>query len=290
MKLKFLLITLLSITLVLCVNTILMSYQTGSPAGYTGAPQDGVTCAVSGCHTSKLDDTTNGSRLTVQLLNNQSPVVNYAPGKSYTLKIRLRRAGCVKMGFETTAFKGTKFVHAGSFIIGSNSNINFTPSNNDYVTHSFSGTAITDTVADATVWTVDWTAPPAGTGTVNFYTSGNATNDDATVLGDHIYTNKLAINESTSGIEEANNPFENIHIYPNPAHDNISVSYTLSEVSNTGIEVTDLNGRQVQRLFYGKQQPGEHTFSAKLDDMPAGMYFLRISSVHGAVYRKLSIR
>ena len=36
-------------------------------------------------------------------------------------------------------------------------------------------------------WTMDWTAP-AARGTVIFHTAGNASDDDASALGDFIYT------------------------------------------------------------------------------------------------------
>jgi hypothetical protein len=54
------------------------------------------------------------------------------------------------------------------------------------VQHTEHGTAAERDGANQ--WTFEWTAPPAGAGPVSFHTAANASNDDASALGDFIYT------------------------------------------------------------------------------------------------------
>lgn len=290
MKRKILLISFLTIGVCLCINTIVKSNSSGAPADVTGAPQDNyTTCAASGCHSDfKLNDTSKGKSIAVQLLDTINAVTSYTPGQKYKLVVTLKKPSCSKMGFEATAFKGTKSTHAGTFSVGNYNDVQLNFFDNNYATHTFGGSV--DNMAGIGKFYVYWTAPAKGTGTVNIYTAGNLADGNGGVSGDYIMTNKLAISESATGIDEAREQIQDLHIFPNPMHEQINLTYSLKEAGNVGMEITDMNGKQLQRLYYGIQTVGEHTFNAKLDELPAGIYFLRLSIGNSSLYEKIMIR
>ncbi len=125
-----------------------ISNPTGAPAGNTGSPSDGTTCAES-CH--------GGSAVTTAgMITSNIPVGGYVPGSTYT--ITLTSTGSGNKGFQVSPqnIAGTKL---GNLIAGSGTQI----VSLKYLTHTTPKTTAT------AVWTFQWIAPAAGTGTVTFY-------------------------------------------------------------------------------------------------------------------------
>jgi len=56
----------------------------------------------------------------------------------------------------------------------------------EYIQHTKTGSAPLATGEGR--WTILWTAPPAATGPIRFDAAANAANDDASPLGDFVYT------------------------------------------------------------------------------------------------------
>ncbi len=138
-----------SLLLSLTINTIVMAYPSGSPAGYTGSPGDTHHCQ--SCH--------GGSAATVAgWITSNIPVTGYVAGTVYTITATVTGTG--KKGFEVSPqnITGTQLgiltAGTGSKLVGGTK----------YVTQSSAG-ATTGTK----IWNFTWTAPAAGTGTVTFY-------------------------------------------------------------------------------------------------------------------------
>jgi len=163
---------------------VLYSYHTGSPGGKTGSPGDnGVTCTQ--CHNSFSAQEQPG------WITSTIPADGYTPGETYTITATGTYAGVVRFGFELTAEDdaGNK---TGTFIITDAVRTQMSPTNAS-VTHTANG--ITPS-GDSNTWSMDWTAPDAGEGTVTFYAAFNAANGNGNTGGDHIFTSSLSVNES----------------------------------------------------------------------------------------------
>jgi hypothetical protein len=125
-----------------------ISNPTGAPAGNTGSPSDGTTCAES-CH--------GGSAVTqAGLITSTIPTAGYTPGTTYTITASISGSG--NKGFQVSP-QNTAGTLLGSLIAGTGSQI----VGIKYVTHS---SAKSSTAAS---WTFQWIAPAAGTGSVTFY-------------------------------------------------------------------------------------------------------------------------
>jgi hypothetical protein len=114
----------------------------------------------------------------------------YTPGTQYSIIVDLARPGLVIGGFQLSArFESGREVgtNAGMLrpIDGSAEQVSDEKSRIAYVQHTKDG-ATTAKPGNAR-WTVEWTAP-AGDGRVIFHAAGNASNGDASPLGDFIYT------------------------------------------------------------------------------------------------------
>ena len=58
-----------------------------------------------------------------------------------------------------------------------------------FVQHTLIGSRVVR--AGVNAWTIEWTAPAASAGPVQFNVAGNASNDDDSALGDFIYLKTL---------------------------------------------------------------------------------------------------
>lgn len=165
-------------------------------AGKTGAPPGEGTC--SDCHGDFAENFPGGSITLIGL-----PAA-YTPGDTLTLGIAVARTAMIRWGFEVTALKAGDLA-VGTFL-DTNLFVNKTTANSrEYMRQtradgpdgSFAGQA------DAAAWTFDWIAPAAGAGTVTFYFSGVAADNDLSNGGDYVYTSSQSATEGSSTAVEA---------------------------------------------------------------------------------------
>jgi len=71
----------------------------------------------------------------------------------------------------------------------------------------------------------------------------------------------------------------NLHsIYPNPFNPVTNIIYGLPEQVNVQIIVYDLSGKQIETLINEFQTPGYHSVSWNADNLPSGVYLIRMDS------------
>lgn len=257
----------------------------GAPSGRTGSPGDGVTCNSGSCH--------SGPAVTDQAatITSDVPVGGYVPGTTYNITATATKAGVIEFGFQLSPqnASGTKL---GSFVTPLPAGTQFANPNtglaNKYVTHTSSGTAGTGTKT----WTVQWTAPAPGTGTVTFYGAFNFTNSGNNSSGDVIKTTTLVITENTTvGINEADGGSEGFVVFPNPANEIINVSFYLSEAASVTAEIFDINGRIVKRTENVNLYPGRHELKFNAHDtMETGLYFIRLNDGKNLYTQKVVVK
>ena len=68
--------------------------------------------------------------------------------------------------------------------------------------------------------------------------------------------------------------------FPNPANGNVALSFYLQESQNISIELFDVKGTSVKRIIeQAKYTPGNHSVSFNVEQLPAGMYTIKLSGV-----------
>ncbi len=77
--------------------------------------------------------------------------------------------------------------------------------------------------------------------------------------------------------------------YPNPAKDNTTITYRLTETNNVSLEVFDNLGKKVITLDQGKKTPGKYTIDLNTNKLSAGIYTYKLNVGNKSVSKKMSI-
>ena len=114
--------------------------------------------------------------------------------------------------------------------------------------------------------------------------SGSTTVVSGTIMGlgggYHTESPGFLVNDFlTAGIEQAVSNVSAISIFPQPANESISVSYTLNKAEKIKISIYDISGRELKTALNEEQLKGEYKTNVSLSGIEAGIYFIRINSV-----------
>lgn len=90
-------------------------------------------------------------------------------------------------------------------------------------------------------------------------------------------------------IEEAN-IFNEVNLYPNPAQDQVRLSYELSGSAATQVEVFNLMGERVHFANQGEQLSGNYIHSISTAEMARGIYLVKLSSGDLTTTKKLILK
>lgn len=89
------------------------------------------------------------------------------------------------------------------------------------------------------------------------------------------------LNVIISSIEEQNSTLP-VQLFPSPATDRLTVTYTLSSATNVTLEVCDLAGRVLLTNALSRRQPGMQREEISLDALAPGVYLLRVTTENNA--------
>jgi photosystem II stability/assembly factor-like uncharacterized protein len=101
------------------------------------------------------------------------------------------------------------------------------------------------------------------------------------------YTPETGIDEQKKYISQAN-PLC-LMVTPNPCQRLAAVTYNLVLEENISLSLFDVSGRLRKPLFKGIQKAGEHTFQLDAEELPSGIYFLRLETKNASSTYKVII-
>lgn len=211
-----------------------VSNSSGPPASHTGAPGER-TCSFSGCHLGAIGVNQGPGSITLRL---GSGLTEYEPGQAYQITVELTEPERnSRMGFELTALNASN-ARAGT-LASAGSDVSITTGTvsggqRQYARHTSQGNRPTS--GTTRVWTVNWTAPAAGTGEVTLYVASIGANGNGNADSqDRTYTANLRIAEKTA--EEPTLTTNNVGGAFCPGQD-IAVSYTATGTFTAGNRFT----------------------------------------------------
>lgn len=102
-----------------------------------------------------------------------------------------------------------------------------------------------------------------------------------------IYQSK-AISIVTS-IDEVASTLSSFDIYPNPFKDFTTVAFTLKQAENVKMEVYNMLGELVSSDDKGGMTPGYNSVELNAENLPSGMYFVKLSAGTYSITKKVSI-
>ena len=235
--------------------------------GNTGAPGDEAvnnrTCQT--CHNTGPLQVTLDIFVTDQ---GENPVDTYVPGETYNVDVVVTPSvgTPAKYGFQLVGEIDANNESTNSFSnASSNAKLVNTSNGRQYAEHK--------TPSDANQFSVEWTAPQAGTGDVTFYAGGNGVNGNGQNSGDGAAVTSFTLTEDVGA-----SVFENVNtialsVAPNPAYESIQLTTGTELNGNYLLRVVDMEGRIVL------QQTG-FAFLAQttiaVDGLASGSYFVQI--------------
>ena len=254
------------------------TYSTGAPAANTASPGDGgATCNTPYCHSGSSAQ--SGEKIDISVLQ---PLDQ----GSYRISIEVSNSGGVqyeKVGFQACIEDnfGNKI---GEISFVDPTRTKFPNGNSDYITHTFAGTAPSDDFSH--LWEFDWTPPANFEGQVaNVYAASILSNNNNQNNGDVHVTNHYAFNVGVSINELSLFDFS---VYPNPALDEIHISFSQKHQENVVVLLYDFKGSKTV-LFDGKWD--QNIESILLPSyIPGGLYTLEVHSIYGRSTDVLAIQ
>ena len=248
-----------------------------------------------GCHATSATATIT---VALELDSVGIPTTHYKGGLSYTVKLSGTNTSATSLpgfGLQIGAIKGsvalTTPVNAGTWMAPFPASTTYAaPSPGNFVvgvveqTGRIAATSGTGGAGTTYVKTFNWTAPVAGTGTISFWAVLNAVNANASAdTGDKWNLIHKTITEwpaTTTGISEYTGNQFSMNLYPNPAVNNVNLSYTLTKSSAVSVQIFDINGKLSQELLNETQGEGEQKLSSSIS-LSKGIYSV-VLSVDGA--------
>ncbi|MDI1355452.1 MAG: T9SS type A sorting domain-containing protein [bacterium] len=257
-------------------------------AGYTGSPGE-ITCSGGGsCHGGGTS-TAKGVTITAtpSFTTNQ-----YMADSLYVISVQASAAGFNWYGFDCEILDSLS-INSGT-MQGAGAGVKFLTSggNRRNATHTTpkNGTG-------GTTFNFQWKAPSSGA--VNFYVYCNAVNHNGSTSGDlpmpgtlQLYPVPMppqdtTVIDTTDIRELSTNLVAKFNVYPNPLNDYATFSYDLKETEIITIDLLNIEGSKLAELFSAKQRPGSYSQFLKVPEVPAGVYFIRISAKGEKVSQKM---
>lgn len=88
---------------------------------------------------------------------------------------------------------------------------------------------------------------------------------------------------------DSHTPTSNVQVFPNPASDNFTLSFDLTDGSLVKIGLADLLGKEVKQLTDSQLTPGKYHYTIDTSTLPAGIYFVNIQSDSSMHVEKISV-
>jgi hypothetical protein len=132
---------------------------------------------------------------------------------------------------------------------------------------------------------------PAGTYRLGVWVDSN---NDITESDENNNAGLLAgninYNPNASGIATSPIAIGAVSLFPNPANENATVNFTLTENSTVSLKVYDMTGNEVMIVSDKAQMAtGDYSMQVETAGLSTGIYFMTLSTGDGSVTRRLTV-
>ncbi|MBS1689354.1 MAG: T9SS type A sorting domain-containing protein [Bacteroidetes bacterium] len=269
---------ILLLTSVLLLGYVSLSSYTLGPAteaslDLTGDTGGSTNCNTGGgCHANNSTATTD----TIYVLDKTTglAVTQYTPGTVYTVNLSGTNTSTylTHFGFQLAAVLGSGS-QGGSFATTTSKVHIKTLSGRQIVEHN----GVIAGTGNKYLATMNWTAPPKGSGDVTFYGILNAVNNNGTNDGGDIPNPAapLTITENTSAAVATVTDNTNIKAYPNPVSTALTIELSNNTASAYTVNVYDLSGKKIMNSV-GDLINANNKLSINTANWNAGIYLVQI--------------
>lgn len=110
-------------------------------------------------------------------------------------------------------------------------------------------------------------------------------NSDA---GNNLYIDDINISGPAS--VETNMEAINLSLVPNPANDNVRLTFEVSDMTTMTGDIVDITGRVVHTMFDSKQIQGLQIYNVNVQNLSKGMYYVRLTGPNTQYVEKLILK
>lgn len=114
-----------------------------------------------------------------------------------------------------------------------------------------------------------------------FCSSSGSSNSGYTTI--QTFTTTLRMGSDLTSLQQI------ISIYPNPAKDSATISFTLSQSSHVSVKLYDVRGKGISTLLNDDLQAGDHSIQLSIAAFAKGVYLVKMISDEGIANQKLVI-
>ncbi len=246
-------------------------------AGRTGSPGES-TCNIT-CHTGFILNDGTGS-ITITSPNN--PTWEYFPGDTFDIDVTVTRLGNSLFGVDVECLTAiSPQQNAGTIIITNPTTMTFKTNTVSSVirknlVHKLNGGIATN----SKTFSFKWVSPNTDIGPVTFYATGNAANGNNLTSGDHIYKTSQVLTPAVGANIYKPSTKEGFSIFPNPAHDNISILCNVVAGEKVSVQLISIDGKIVSILNETISDGIPMNLKLALPDaLPQGIYLVQL--IHG---------
>lgn len=100
-------------------------------------------------------------------------------------------------------------------------------------------------------------------------------------------TGEISVSSVTGADDIGNNTFS-VNIYPNPTSGPATLELQIPEARLLQVELFDITGSRVRAIHDGKQKQGTTEIELPVNDIPTGIYFLRIKNGEKVITQKFT--
>ncbi len=105
---------------------------------------------------------------------------------------------------------------------------------------------------------------------------------------DYLWVDNLTFSGSVAGLENQHSDIQQFFVYPNPSHEQLNLSFEILQSQSIEISIDDMTGKNIYTKSLG-EIAGIQNISISTDEIPAGVYFIKITSTNGSTTRKIII-
>ncbi len=255
----------------------------GNNWGNTGAPGDEVSGGQSrtcmSCHNS---GTAFQVTLDIEIINNDGvAVTTYTPDELYTCRVTINKAS----GSDPAGY-GFQIVNLYD---SDDSDVNLLSAPDTNVKLAFADNtgkwyAEHDGISASNQFNIMWIGPPAGSGSVTFYSCGNGVNGNGMTGGDAAACNTLTLTEE-GGVATTDFADENsLSIFPNPVNNLLNVESKLPIAGNYVVSIYNQLGQIISSENIAIQQ--NEIFQLDVASFASGVYSILLENEETKVTKR----
>jgi hypothetical protein len=107
------------------------------------------------------------------------------------------------------------------------------------------------------------------------------------MLGSLTYGKSVAVAQSAAGIENYSNEISSLNIFPNPTSDIMTLTIDSKDAATAEISIVDIQGKVVKQINYDLTNNCTNKLTLDVADLSNGIYFVRVTTKNGILYKKL---